>query len=139
MEELFRFINVSCETSRFYLRNFSFMFGRGELIAISSDTTSAKDALVLLLTRQIEPTSGKISWNAKGGAHSLISYEDHLLYKHLSIAENLSLTYPSSNRFFFSQKRNSLNARLILEKYGIFWDVNKPVYSLTKLDHQNHR
>ena len=51
MEELFRFINVSCETSRFYLRNFSFMFGRGELIAISSDTTSAKDALVLLLTR----------------------------------------------------------------------------------------
>ena len=50
MEELFRFINVSCETSRFYLRNFSFMFGRGELIAISSDTTSAKDALVLLLT-----------------------------------------------------------------------------------------
>ena len=133
MEELFRFINVSCETSRFYLRNFSFMFGRGELIAISSDTTSAKDALVLLLTRQIEPTSGKISWNAKGGAHSLISYEDHLLYKHLSIAENLSLTYPSSNRFFFSQKRNSLNARLILEKYGIFWDVNKPVYSLTKL------
>ena len=48
MEELFRFINVSCETSRFYLRNFSFMFGRGELIAISSDTTSAKDALVLL-------------------------------------------------------------------------------------------
>ena len=43
MEELFRFINVSCETSRFYLRNFSFMFGRGELIAISSDTTSAKD------------------------------------------------------------------------------------------------
>lgn len=29
--------------------------------------------------------------------------------------------------------RNSLNARLILEKYGIFWDVNKPVYSLTKL------
>lgn len=133
MEELFRFINVSCETSRFYLRNFSFMFGRGELIAISSDTTSAKDALVLLLTRQIEPTSGKISWNAKGGAHSLISYENHLLYKHLSIAENLSLTYPSSNRFFFSQKRNSLNARLILEKYGIFWDVNKPVYSLTKL------
>ena len=90
MEELFRFINVSCETSRFYLRNFSFMFGRGELIAISSDTTSAKDALVLLLTRQIEPTSGKISWNAKGGAHSLISYENHLLYKHLSIAENLS-------------------------------------------------
>ena len=101
--------------------------------SISSDTTSAKDALVLLLTRQIEPTSGKISWNAKGGAHSLISYEDHLLYKHLSIAENLSLTYPSSNRFFFSQKRNSLNARLILEKYGIFWDVNKPVYSLTEL------
>lgn len=104
MEELFRFINVSCETSRFYLRNFSFMFGRGELIAISSDTTSAKDALVLLLTRQIEPTSGKISWNAKGGAHSLISYEDHLLYKHLSIAENLSLTYPSSNRFFSLRK-----------------------------------
>ena len=50
MEELFRFINVSCETSRFYLRNFSFMFGRGELIAISSDTTSAKDALVSSIT-----------------------------------------------------------------------------------------
>ena len=32
MEELFRFINVSCETSRFYLRNFSFMFGRGNLL-----------------------------------------------------------------------------------------------------------
>ena len=40
---------------------------------------------------------------------------------------------PVLKRLFFSQKRNSLNARLILEKYGIFWDVNKPVYSLTKL------
>lgn len=87
MEELFRFINVSCETSRFYLRNFSFMFVAGNLIAISSDTTSAKDALVLLLTRQIRTNKRKISWNAKGGAHSLISYEDHLLYKHLSIAK----------------------------------------------------
>lgn len=49
MEELFRFINVSCETSRFYLRNFSFMFGRGELIAISSDTTSANGRKSVLM------------------------------------------------------------------------------------------
>ncbi len=105
----------------------SFMFGRGELIAISSDTTSAKDALVLLLTRQIEPTSGKISWNAKGGAHSLISYEDHLLYKHFINAKISTLFYAGIG--YFPQDVS----RLIFPDLNYF--ENTTIFSLRRISY----
>ena len=111
MEELFRFINVSCETSRFYLRNFSFMFGRGELIAISSDTTSAKDALVHL--PNINPTGVEakifqtlINELANRGTSVLVV-----------VAASSEILTRADNLFEFDQEGNCYQ----------------------KLDHQNHR
>ena len=133
MQELLRFINVNCKTSKYNLNYFSFVLGGGELLAISSDTTSTKDALIALLTQQVQPTSGRIDWNADGSPSCLISYESKLLYKNLSIAENFMLAKFSPYKAFYP-KQGSLNmTRDILESYGIHLDVSVPVYSLTKI------
>lgn len=133
MLEAMRFINVCCETPTYNLKYFNYVFAQGELVVVSSDMTSTKDALIALLTQRTLPTAGRIDWNVAPSQPCLITYNEQFLYKDLSVAENFTLTKASPQMRLYSQRQGIQETETFLRKYDVYYDANKPVYSLTKM------
>ena len=104
MEEICRFVNVHCHEPYYNLGGASFVLQKGELLGISCDSVATRQCIIDLLLNNTTPTSGHIQWSEQSSSTSngrLISCDCNGLFRDLSVAENLSMTF-YRKRFLYS-------------------------------------
>lgn len=136
MEEICRFVNVHCHEPYYNLGGASFVLQKGELLGISCDSVATRQCIIDLLLNNTTPTSGHIQWSEQSSSTSngrLISCDCNGLFRDLSVAENLSMTF-YRKRFLYSARRSQQLIELFLKRFELDISPSTLVYKLPLLE-----